>query len=341
MSDLVMLAASLLATALSEGAESTQPLAVQSRAGGRNDGAIAPQTTGITVSRPEAIAPERSTHPRYRRPIAQPTPRPPIANDLLPMAFRGDADVVLPELAYQDLLPLPTPRPGSGSQLYQQRQMALQAGKTYTRLPTSSFYESWVNANAQPTHEQWIDLLAQEARSMAYGQGHNRLSILVGDSISQWYPPERLSGDRFWLNQGISGDTTSGVLQRLSAFENTRPDTIHVMVGINDLRRGESDATVLGNLQQIAQQLRQQHPQSRVVLYSILPTRLPELSSDRIRQLNTNLRAIAQQENAQFMDLQTFFTDHQDNLRPDLTTDGLHLNPSGYAVWHWALQQFV
>ncbi|MGG6298083.1 GDSL-type esterase/lipase family protein [Leptolyngbya sp. AN02str] len=342
MSELVLLAASMLVNGLRDTAhpEPLSPPAV--------DAAIRPDilldattitNAQLTVSRPEVSLP--SVRPRYRRPITQATPRPPVNQEMQTIALRGDSSYLLPELAYRDVLPLPTPRPASGSQLYRQRVTALREGRTYTRLATNSYYEQWVNATEHPTYEQWMSLLRQEARSMAGGQGANRLSVLIGDSISQWYPPERLSGDRFWLNQGISGDTTGGVLRRLNAFAQTRPDTIHVMVGINDLRRGESDATILGNLQQIARQLRQQHPQARVVLYSILPTRLPAIPGDRIRQLNNHLAAIAHQEGANFMDLQTLFADETDNLRPDLTTDGLHLNPSGYAVWHWALRSFV
>lgn len=230
-----------------------------------------------------------------------------------------------------------TPRPASGSQLYQQRWAALRAGRLYTRLPANSFYEAWVNAQQQPTHEQWIHLLAQEAQVMAQSQGNNRLTVLLGDSLSLWFPPERLQRDRFFLNQGISGDTTAGVLRRLPALARTRPDTIHVMVGINDLRRGDPDEVVLARLQQIMRQLRQQHPQARVVVHSILPTRLPTLPGHRIRRFNQTLAAIAQQERVQYLDLQGYFADAEGNLRPDLTTDGLHLNPQGYAMWQLAI----
>lgn len=233
---------------------------------------------------------------------------------------------------------LSTPRPASGSQLYRQRVVALRAGRTYTRLPANSFWESWVNATQQPTYEQWVSLLAQEAGAMARGQGANRLTVLVGDSLYLWYPPERLASDRFWLNQGISGDTTTGVLRRLSAFAHTRPDTIHVMVGINDLRRGATDTEVLNNSRQIMRQLRRNHPQAQIYIHSILPTRLAAIPSNRIHRLNTNLANIAKQEQVSYLELIGYFADAQGNLRRDLTTDGLHLNPRGYATWQWAMR---
>ena len=229
------------------------------------------------------------------------------------------------------------PRPSSGSQLYQQRLAALNSGQLYTRLSPDSFYERWVNTTHQPTYEQWRNLLAQEAKAMEYGQGANRLAVVLGDSLSLWLPPEWLSTDRFWLNQGISGDTTVGIWRRLSAFAQTRPDTIHLMAGINDLKNGATNAEVVGNLRQIMGQLHQTHPQAKIVVYSILPTRAVNIPSDRIRRLNQQIEQAAQQEGIDYFDLQPNFADSDGNLSPELTTDGIHLTPQGYRVWQLAL----
>lgn len=235
---------------------------------------------------------------------------------------------------------LPAPgrvRPINGKQLYAQRLAALKAGKIYTRLPSDSFYDQWRDAAYQPTYQDWLNLMGQEARAIEDGQGSSKLTVLLGDSLSLWFPRERLSNDRFWLNQGISGDTTRGVLRRLSLFDYTHPDRIYVMAGINDLRHGASDQQVLSNLQQIMRQLRLRHPQSEIVVHSILPTRMPALPAQRIRSLNRNIALLAEQENVRFLDLQNDFADGQGNLRRDLTTDGLHLSLRGYDVWRQVL----
>jgi lysophospholipase L1-like esterase len=231
-------------------------------------------------------------------------------------------------------------RPRSGSQLYQQRLEALRQGRTYTRLPADSFRSVWANATQQPTYQQWQALLQREAAAMAKGQGKSRLTVMVGDSISQWYPVEQLSSDRFWLNQGVSGDMTSGILQRLPAFDQTRPDTIHVMAGVNDLKNGKSDREILDNLRKIMRYLRQQHPNAQVVVHSILPTRSLLVPGDRIAQLNQQLTAIAQAESVSFLDLTADFVAADGYLQQRLTTDGIHLNPMGYALWGRSLQQW-
>ncbi|HEY9626652.1 MAG TPA: GDSL-type esterase/lipase family protein [Coleofasciculaceae cyanobacterium] len=236
-----------------------------------------------------------------------------------------------------DFAPPRRNRPGSGSQLLQQRWAALRAGTLYTRLATDSFRDAWLNATEQPTYEQWISLLRQEAKVVATGQGTNRLSVLVGDSLAMWFPVERLSSDRYWLNQGISGDTTTGILDRLSLFDSTRPDAVHVMAGINDLRRGATDAEVVSNLTKIMRQIKQTHPDAAVYIYSILPTRLPTLPNDRLRELNVDIADVARQEKVTFVNLQSMFADDDGSLRRELTTDGLHLSNTGYEVWQTAL----
>lgn len=237
-------------------------------------------------------------------------------------------------LSLHSSTPLVIPdRPITGSQLYQQRLAALKAGATYTRLPTDSFRDQWMNAIEQPAYADWVNLLHQEGKAMAYGQGQGRLTVLVGDSLSLWFPSEMMSSDRFWLNQGISGDTTTSVLQRLSAFAKTRPDTIYVMAGINDLRQGATDAEVIHNLRLIMRQLKQAHPQSKVIVHSILPTRLAALPTDRIRRLNYAIANATQEEGVFFLNLQPSFMDNSGILRRDLTTDGLHLSVQGYRTW--------
>ncbi|MFN6499113.1 MAG: SGNH/GDSL hydrolase family protein [Nostoc sp. DedQUE01] len=228
----------------------------------------------------------------------------------------------------------------SGNQLYYQRLATLKTGQIYTRGDSDNLQSLWESIKKrQLTYEDWKSLLALEARAIAQGQGTNHLSILVGDSLSMWFPREKLPVGKLWLNQGISGDTSAGVLRRLGAFSATRPDVIYIMAGINDLRKGDSDRAILNNYRRIVRRLRQNHPQAQIIVQSILPTRLPKLSNSRIRNINTQLTQIAKQEGANYLNIYSWFTDMEGNLRPELTTDGLHLSQEGYDVWRTALQQ--
>lgn len=233
----------------------------------------------------------------------------------------------------------PMQLPRSNRQLYRQRFEALKRGQLYTRLPPGSFRAAWAKATQQPTYQQWRELLAREAAAVAKGQGNNRLSVILGDSLSLWFPSDRLPQNQFWLNQSLSGDTTTGILHRLSAFAKTRPTVIYVMAGINDLKQGTSNAQILKNLSQIIARLQQTHPQAQIVLQSILPTRSARFSNERIVQLNHQLEDLAFQNHAFYLDLYSQMTDNDGNLHPDLTTDGVHLNARGYETWQMALSQ--
>lgn len=228
-------------------------------------------------------------------------------------------------------------RPQNGRQMYQFRLASLRSGQLFTRASPQRYQQDWQQPLANPTHQDWRALLQQEAAVLARAQGGNRLSIVVGDSLGLWLPAEPLPRDRFWLNQSISGETTTQMLSRLHYFSQTRPQTIHIMAGINDLKNGASDGQVLDNFQRMLSYLHQQHPQAEIVVYSILPTRWDNLPSHRISHLNSTLGHLARYQGARFVNLQPSFTDDQGQLRRELTTDGLHLTIAGYDLWQTAL----
>lgn len=214
--------------------------------------------------------------------------------------------------------------------------------------PTSSPQSPQVGPRHRLDYADWLVLLEQEAIAVAERSPED-LTVLMGDSISLWFPTDLLPHDRNWLNQGISGEVSSGLLKRLDLIEPTQPDTILVMVGINDLIRDVKPATLLANYQLILETLADEHPQAQLVVQSILPhageaatwegaARLLEIPNAQIRDVNDDLEAIAQKQGAEYLDLHPLFSDTDGNLRPELTTDGLHLNASGYLVWATALQ---
>ena len=228
-------------------------------------------------------------------------------------------------------------KPVTGSQLYQFRTAALAAGELYAQAIPQRYLDQWQRAFISPTHSDWQRLLTAEAATMARRQGEAPLAVMVGDSLALWLPVDELPPGQLWLNQSISGETTTHMLQRLHYFADTRPQTIHVMAGINDLKNGVPEAEVLDNLYQMMTRLKQQHPQAQLVVYSILPTRLRDIPGDRIQRVNQRLATLASYQEATFVDLQPTFSDGQGLLRLDLTTDGLHLSPQGYSLWQAAL----
>ena len=200
------------------------------------------------------------------------------------------------------------------------------------------------------TYEQWVTLLGQEIEMMA-AKNPDHLTILLGDSLSLWFPAELLPGQRVWMNQGISGEKTHTLLSRLHLLDVADVDTIFLMIGINDLIWGQSDRQLLTNYRDIMNYLATYHPDTQVVVQSILPHGaetstwesrhlLLELPNERIRTMNQSLEDIADDYGAYYLELYPIFANGEGNLRPDLTTDGLHLNREGYLVWRAAISLY-
>lgn len=229
--------------------------------------------------------------------------------------------------------------PQSGGQLYVQRLAALQIGKLYTRLPSDSFAGIWRGAALQPTYQQWRNLLAQESKAVSKRGSDRDLAVLLGDSLSLWFPCDRLQSSRIWLNQGISGDTTWNILARLSDLAETRPSEIYLMAGVNDLKMGATDTEIIWNIQRIITKLQEMHPNARIIVESILPTRSHRIPNARIAGINAQLKAIAQRASAGYLDLYSEFVDQDGQILSEYTTDGIHLSAQGYAAWQSVFQE--
>ncbi len=234
-----------------------------------------------------------------------------------------------------------------------QRQQGWTAFLGATRINPNTEIETitpQLGPRQQLNYQQWLGILDREAKVVVQKRPQN-LTILAGDSLSLWFPGELLPANKHWLNQGVSGESSAGLLKRLKLFDKTQPKTIFVMIGINDLIRGVKEKTILENQRQIMGYLRKTHPQAKIVIQSILPhggkdatwegkEKLLRLPNSRIRKLNQQLQAIATKERVKYLDLYSLFANKQGNLRLELTTDGLHLSSQGYLVWGSALQLY-
>ena len=196
-------------------------------------------------------------------------------------------------------------------------------------------------------YEQWVDLLATEAR-VAAANNDPRQNILLGDSLTLWFPTSMLPGRKTWLNQAISGENSGGLRNRLYLLDETTPEAVFIMVGINDLLWGNAEADLVYNVRMIINYLQQTHPDTRVVVQSILPhggeastwegrDRLLTIAPDRIREINDQIKLVTIETGVDYLNLYPLFATGDGYLRPDLTTDGLHLNENGYMVWRTAL----
>ena len=145
---------------------------------------------------------------------------------------------------------------------------------------------------------------------------------------------------------------SSDLLKRLDFLDDNEVEAVFVMIGINDLIWGKTDEEILANYKEIVRRLKAEHPETQIVVQSILPhggeqstwesrDKLEALGSDRIMNMNNALKQIATANKAYYLDLYPIFVTGDGTLRNDLTTDGLHLNRQGYLVWRSAIALYA
>ncbi|TRO64520.1 GDSL-type esterase/lipase family protein [Christiangramia sabulilitoris] len=165
-------------------------------------------------------------------------------------------------------------------------------------------------------------------------------SLFLGDSLTEFGNWEDLLPAAVIYNQGISGDLSSDVLDRLDMAINLEPAKIFLMIGVNDLAQEIPVGNIRNNIISIGVKLKGALPSSRLYLQSILPIN-PGLRvfqdgfdySENIRLLNSLLKTECKDPFYEFIDLHPEFANEAGHLKGVYTTDGLHLNNAGYQRW--------
>lgn len=168
--------------------------------------------------------------------------------------------------------------------------------------------------------------------------------VFLGDSLTEYYDWSNLDDDLEIENQGISGDTTFGVLNRLEHVLEAHPKKVFLMIGINDLLQGYSKKDIVVHIGSILDKLKTRLNFTTVYVQSLLPVENQDGSNfynEEIKQLNQEIRALAEQHKYPYVDLFTLMCDDAEQLKGDCSTDGLHLNDRGYRIWRDAITPFV
>jgi len=54
---------------------------------------------------------------------------------------------------------------------------------------------------------------------------------------------------------------------------------------------------------------------------------------NQVRKLNEFIKELCSEKQIDYIDLFPLFVDAKNQLQPELTTDGIHLNEKGYDIW--------
>ena len=151
----------------------------------------------------------------------------------------------------------------------------------------------------------------------------------LGDSLTEGYDLETFYPQWTVVNRGIGGDTTIGLEKRLqvSAYD-ANPKVISMLIGANNFD------TMLSNYETIVSKIKQNLPQTSVILCSLTSMTSEWAKNNAIaKQNNVEIEKIAAKYGYVYADLYNALLDPNTNeLKQEYSVDGGHLTNAGYTV---------
>ncbi len=184
------------------------------------------------------------------------------------------------------------------------------------------------------------------------GTSQNDIIVFLGDSLTssghwdEWFP------DVETVNASRWGRDTSQVLANIDNIAALEASKIFIMVGINDLMYPYDKeipplSRIVYNHRQIIDALYRRQPRIQIFLLSILPVNEnllrfenATIKNEDVRFVNRALKSLAREHRLTYIDLHSLFLD-KDQLDPNLTADGVHINAEAYERWVEAIRYHV
>jgi len=178
----------------------------------------------------------------------------------------------------------------------------------------------------------------------------------LGDSITRQGEWHEIFKDLNCKNRAISGDTTKGVLNRLSEVIEGNPKKVFILLGINDIMQGRAKRNIVANYNRIVSSIRKLSPGTEIYVQSILPINTKEFheyfsdkdyslvfpKNESIVEINKALEGLSQRyPKTLYIDLYPSLADSNGDLKEEFTIDGLHLTGSGIMSWGKILIKYV
>ena len=170
--------------------------------------------------------------------------------------------------------------------------------------------------------------------------------IFLGNSLTEFFDLDKF-GMPGLINRGISGDFTEGVLKRLDEVIALKPSKVFIEIGINDIIEKVPLEEITQHYSTIIDRLQKTCPGVKLYVQNNLPVNMKgsfitsnEDINALVNEQNMNLKALSEKRNVRYIDLHSHFLKN-DELDMDLSTDGIHLNDKGYAIWRNAVAEYL
>lgn len=133
-------------------------------------------------------------------------------------------------------------------------------------------------------------------------------------------------------------ETPAGKVPLLDALADIDCKKVYIMLGINELGWPRAEVFRQQTVK-VVERIRQDHPDTVVVLQSILPVSAKQeakgsyVNNARIEEFNTMLKAVAEELDCPYLNVAEAVTGEDGCLQEAMSADGVHLNTAGCRAW--------
>lgn len=161
-------------------------------------------------------------------------------------------------------------------------------------------------------------------------------TVFLGDSITIGYDLDKYFPNKNYINRGISGDITIGVLERLeSNVLVIKPRRIVILIGTNDIGMKYPEDIIIDNYKKILNNIKSALPQTEIFVQQIYRVNEDIMTDTNrknkvINSVNSKIKALCAELGATCINPNKVLVAENEMLCPSFTGDGLHLNKHGY-----------
>ena len=196
--------------------------------------------------------------------------------------------------------------------------------------------------NVRQIYFERLSIFFDENSQLSFAKPDKPTICLLGSSSMQGFPSDLLP-EYYVYNRGIGSDTlgigTRGISHRLeeSVFD-MKPNFVFIMNGTNDLgdryRTGEpSIARMIEEYEKIILKICERLPETKLFVITCQPVRdnYAHLATPT-HSFNMQLKSIAEKHKITVIDIYSKLVGEDNLIKPEYTTDGLHLTPEGQKI---------
>lgn len=175
--------------------------------------------------------------------------------------------------------------------------------------------------------------------------------VCAGSSLMEMFPVEKLmaetDGKLTIYNRGIGGFVTRELLDALDVcILDLKPRRLFLNIGTNDLSDASiALAEIMERYDRILNRVEAALPQAEIYLMAYYPVNyevaaeemkpcLLVRTNEKIMQANEEVKKLAKQHGAKYIDINDALKDGQGRLKAEYTIEGMHIREEGYrAIW--------